>query len=304
MKKLTAWMLLMLALMFGQTACAETFRIVASNFPCYDFARQVAGEKAEVTMLIRPGTEVHSFEPSPSDILSVGDADMFVYVGGESDVWAEEILASFDNPPMAVRMMDHVKLLEEEHHVGDGHHHHEHDELALDEHIWTSPKNAVQMVRAMEEALCAVMPEEEEFFRANADRYAAEIEALDAEIEAIVAGAVRDELLFADRFPFLYMAHDYGFHYSAAFTSCATDTEPSAKKLVELIETIREESIPVVYTIEMSNGAIARTLAEETGAEIMEMHSVQTVTRSEFEAGESYVSLMRKNVEAMRKGLN
>ena len=129
MKKLTAWMLLMLALMFGQTACAETFRIVASNFPCYDFARQVAGEKAEVTMLIRPGTEVHSFEPSPSDILSVGDADMFVYVGGESDVWAEEILASFDNPPMAVRMMDHVKLLEEEHHVGDGHHHHEHDTL-------------------------------------------------------------------------------------------------------------------------------------------------------------------------------
>ena len=288
-------------------ACAETLDVVATNFPCYDFARQVAGEAAEIRMLIRPGTEVHAFEPAPSDILTIADADLFVYVGGESDSWADDILESFDDAPKVVRVMDHVSLLEEEHYEGDGHshhHHHEHGELALDEHIWTSPKNALQMLRAVEDALCDASPENAETFRANANAYAVQIEALDTELKNIVAGAKRHTLVVADRFPFLYMAHDYGLEYNAAFTSCASETEPSAKKLVELIEAIRADEIPVVYTIEMSAGNIARTLAEETGAEIMELHSVQTVRQTEFDKGESYVSLMRKNLAAIEKGLN
>lgn len=305
MKKIIALTFFVLCLCFS--ACAETLDVVATNFPCYDFARQVAGEAAEVRMLIRPGTEVHAFEPAPSDILAIGDADLFVYVGGESDSWADDILESFDDAPNVVRVMDHVSLLEEEHYEGDGHahhHHHEHGELALDEHIWTSPKNALQMLRAVEEALCQVSPENAGAFHQNADAYAEQIEALDAALENIVAEAKRHTLLVADRFPFLYMAHDYGLEYSAAFTSCASETEPSAKKLVELIEAIRADDIPVIYTIEMSTGSIARTLSEETGAEIMELHSVQTVRQTEFDAGESYVSLMRKNLAAIEMGLN
>lgn len=305
MKKIAAALLLGLALLFGTFACAEELKIVATNFPCYDFVRQVAGGKAEVTMLIAPGTEVHAFEPSPSDILKVSGADLFVYVGGESDVWADDILESFDDGPQAVKLMEHVHLLEEVHYEGDGHHHHhDHDELAFDEHVWTSPKNALQMLRAVEAAICEADAENADFYHGNADAYAAQIEQLDEELARIVAEGKRHDLMFADRFPFLYMAHDYGLHYSAAFTSCASETEPSAKKLVELIEIIREEEIPVVYTIEMSTGAIARTLAEETGAEVLEMHSVQTVRRSEFDAGESYVSLMQKNLAAIEKGLN
>ncbi len=296
--------LLMLALLWMNAACGEELRVVASNFPCYDFVRQVAGELADVEMLTPPGTEVHSFEPSPSDILSVGNADLFVYVGGETDVWADDILASFEDGPAAVRLMEHVQLLEEEHYEGDGHHHHDHAHLALDEHIWTSPKNALQMLRAVEDALCGADSANADAYHANADAYAAQIETIDAELTRIISEGKRHDLLFADRFPFLYMAHDYGLHYSAAFTSCASETEPSAKKLVELIEIIRAEQIPVVYTLEMSTGTIARTLAEETGVEVMEMHSVQTVRQSEFEAGESYVSLMTKNLAAIEKGLN
>lgn len=304
MKKVAAMVFIFFVLCISGLACAEPLKIVAANFPCYDFARQAAGENADVTMLIRPGTEVHSFEPSPSDILTIGDADLFVYVGGESDAWVDDILESFDDGPQAVRLMDHVHVLEEVHYEGDGHHHHhDHSELALDEHIWTSPKNALQMLRAVEEALCAADPDHKAHYQANVNAYAAEIEVLDAELTRIVAEGARHDLLFADRFPFLYMAYDYGLHYSAAFTSCATETEPSAKKLVELIEIIREEKIPVVYTIEMSTGAIARTLAEETGVEVMEMHSVQTVRQSEFDDGESYVSLMKKNLAAIEKGL-
>ncbi len=306
MKKIAALLMMGFALCLCVSAHAEELRVVATNFPCYDFVRQVAGESAEVTMLIRPGTEVHSFEPSPSDILTIGGADLFVYVGGESDAWADDILESFDDGPQAVKLMEHVQLLEEVHYEGDGHHHHHHDhsELALDEHIWTSPRNALQMLRAVEEALCDADPSGAEVFHENADAYAAEIEQLDRELAEIVAEGKRHDLLFADRFPFLYMAHDYGLHYSAAFTSCASETEPSARKLVELIEIIREEDIPVVYTIEMSTGAIARTLAEETGAEVLELHSVQTVRRSEFDAGETYISLMKKNLAAIEKGLN
>lgn len=287
-------------------ALAEPMQIVATGFPCYDFARQVAGESADVTMLIRPGVEVHSYEPSPSDILTIGQADMLVCIGGESDVWVDDILASFgENAPVCVRLMDAAETLETSHEGHDHHHHHhDHSELSLDEHIWTSPRNAVRMVRAVEDALSEQMPDSAEIFHSNADAYAAEIEAIDAELESIVEEGARHKLVFADRFPFLYMAHDYGFEYAAAFTSCAAETEPSAHTLVHLIETIRENEIPVVYTIEMSNGAIARTLAEETGAEILEMHSVQTVTRSEFNDGETYVSLMKKNLEAIRKGLN
>ena len=140
--------------------------------------------------------------------------------------------------------------------------------------------------------------------RANAGAYAAEIERIAAELTALVEGGVRRELVFADRFPFLYLAHDYGLEVHAAFASCTAETEPSAQTLVELIQIIESDGIPAVYTIEMSTGAIARTIAEETGVEILTLHSMQTVTQQEFDAGETYVTLMERNLEALRKGLS
>ena len=196
--------------------------------------------------------------------------------------------------------MDSVEALEEEEVEGDEHHH----ETELDEHIWTSPKNALKMLRALETAMCEALPERAEVFHANADAYAAQIESIDARLTEMIGHAKRREVIFADRFPFLYLAHDYGLSYEAAFSSCTSETEPSAQTLVRLIRAIQADGIPVVYTIEMSNGAIARTLAEETGVEILSMHSAQTVTQAEFDAGESYVSLMEKNLAALERGLN
>lgn len=295
--------LCMILLILGNFAVAEGKTVVATSFPCYDFARQVAGEHCEIKLLIRPGTEVHSYEPSPSDILSIGGADLFVYIGGSGDVWAEEILNSFSGEgPATVRLMESVEGIEAEHHHDE--HDHTHGELELDEHIWTSPKNAVRMVEMVAESMIEAMPEHAGDFRANADAYIEKIREIDARLEQIVAGGRRSELVVADRFPFLYLAHDYHLSYSAAFTSCATDTEPSAQILVELIQKIVSDKIPVVYTIEMSTGTIANTLAEETGVEILTLHSAQTVTQEEFESGESYVTLMEKNLDAIAKGLN
>ena len=298
-EEMKKWICL-LATCFMMALCgafAEGGEIVTTNFPCYDFARQIAGDAAQVRMLIRPGVEVHSYEPSPADILSIGSADLFVYIGGESDVWVDGILDSFGTEaPASLKLMDSVSLLEEEEH--------DHDELAYDEHIWTSPRNAIAMVRAVEAALCEALPESADVFHANADAYAAELAEIDAALTEIVANGARKELVFADRFPFLYLAHDYGLSCSAAFTSCTAETEPSAQTLVKLIEIIQRDHIPVVYTIELSTGTIARTVAEETGVEILTLYSAQTVTQAQFDAGESYASLMWQNLEAIEKGLN
>lgn len=310
MKKVLAIILMVTMLLLNGAALAETPVVVATSFPCYDLVRQVLGEHGEVRLLIRPGTEVHSYEPSPSDILSIGEAEVFVYVGGESDAWVEDILSSLGQEiPRTILLMDSVELLESEHHHAEADHDHQHEEhdhesLEMDEHIWTSPKNALLMLEMVVDALCQEMPEFEEDFRANGERYAAEIEAIDRELTGIIEEGTRRKVIFADRFPFLYLAHDYDLAYDAAFNSCTTETEPSAQKMVELIEEIVTEKIPVVYTIEMSNGKIAKTIAEETGVEILSLHSIQTVTQQEFDRGETYVTLMRKNLDALRKGLS
>lgn len=291
-----------LALALCASAAAEgDLQIVATDFPCYDFARAVCGDGAEVTMLLKPGTEAHSYDPTPADILAVGGADLFVYIGGESDAWVEGILAGFgDEGPAALRMMDVVSPLEEE---GEEDHDHEAEGPEYDEHIWTSPVNAICMVNALGDALGGIDPERAARYAANAAAYAAQIEALDARFREIVDESEVREVVFADRFPFLYFVREYGLNYLAAFPSCTADTEPTPQTMLSLIREVTEKGIPAVYTIELSTQAVARTVAEETGAEILTMHSIQTVSQDEFDAGETYVSLMERNAEALREGL-
>ena len=278
--------------------------IVCTDFPCYDFARQAAGDGAEVVLLLKPGTEAHAYDPTPSDILAISGADLFVYIGGESDAWVESILGSFDDSerPRTLRMMDVVgDLLEEDDDAG--HHHEGEDGPEYDEHIWTSPVNAAKMVRAVGLALSEIDSEHSEAFVQAAEDYARRIEQLDAQIRSIVQSADRHTLIFADRFPFAYFVREYGLDYLAAFPSCTADTEPMPQTILSLIQAVESEGIPVVYTIELSTQNVARTVSEETGAQIRTMHSMQTVMQEEFDAGETYESLLRKNIDALREGL-
>lgn len=297
---------LLAALLLLLTLCAAGYAegrpsVVCTDFPCYDFARQAAGDRAEVTMLLKPGVEAHSFEPTPADIISIGEADLFVYIGGESDAWADSILEGFDgeDAPATLRMMDCVGDLVEE----EGEHHHD-EGPEYDEHIWTAPQNAAKMARAAGEKLAEIDPANGEEYRANAEAYAAQIGEIDAEIADIVANARRRTLVFADRFPFVYLVRAYGLDYLAAFPSCTADTEPSAQIVTALIKKVVDERIPAVYTIELSTQAIAKTVAEETGAQILTLHSMQTLSQADFDAGASWVSLMRDNVAALKAGLN
>ena len=299
MKKILSTLVL-LALLALPGVAEGRLNVVAANFPCYDFARQVVGDRGDVTLLIKPGVEVHAYEPAPADIIAIGEADLFVYIGGEGDAWADNILAGFDDgkAPATLRMMDVVTPLEEE---GDDV---AHDAPEYDEHIWTSPKNAMAMVAALADTLCALDTANADAYRVAADGYITQIGELDAAFEAVVANGARRELVFADRFPFLYFTREYGLDYLAAFPSCTADTEPTPQTLMLLIQRVVEDHIPAIYAIELSTQAVARTVAEETGAEILTLHSMQTVTQEEFDAGETYTSLMARNLEAVRTGLN
>lgn len=312
MRKLTT--LLILFLCAALTGCAaaqpeapaEGIKVVCTSFPCYDFARAVLDDAAEIRMLISPGAEVHSYEPSPSDILDISDCDLFVYIGGESDVWVDSILESLGGEaPRTLRLFDCVEALEEETLAEMTFHEHagEEEETEYDEHIWTSPRNAVRMVTAVADTMTEIAPELRGEITANAERYTGGIERVDARIREILTDARRDTIVFADRFPLLYFVREYGLDYTAAFPSCTSESEPSAHTVAALIDRIRAEEIPVVFRLELSSGRIADSIAEETGAAVRTFYSAQTISQTDFEGGETYVSLMERNVEALKEAL-
>ena len=312
--------LLCVLLLTGCAAPSETAEdgkvsVVCTLFPYYDFARQIAGDRAEVTLLLAPGREAHSFEPTPRDALTVANADVFIYNGGEGETWVEDLLdAAGENIGTSACMMDFVDAREEEIVEGmqvreehDHEHEHNHDEdsdeIEYDEHIWTSPENAVILCRAVCEAMCTQDSANADFYRVNCEDYCAQIAALDEQFRTLRAEAKRDLLVFADRFPMLYFCESYDLRYRAAFHGCSTDTEPSLATLKYLIDKVNGEHIPVVCTIDLSSRKIAEAVSESTGAEIVTLWSMQTVSRADFDAGETYVSLMTRNLDTLRKGL-
>ena len=331
-------LLLALALSLSLAACAAPaekadggkLQIVTTLFPYYDFARAIAQDRADVTLLLSPGREAHSFEPTPLDAVTISEADVFLYNGGEGEYWVESMLdAAGEHIAVASRMMDYVDALNEEYVEGmqgaDGHDHdHEHgshddhddhdhdheedehdsDEVEYDEHIWTSPKNAVVLCRAVCDAICRADAENAAFYRANCENYCAQLEDLDARFAALCESAPRRLLIFADRFPMLYFCREYGLDYRAAFHGCSGDTEPSLATIKFLIDKVENENIPVVYTIDFGTKKVAAVVSECTGAAVDTLYSMQTVSRADFDAGETYLTLMERNYEALRKGLN
>jgi zinc transport system substrate-binding protein len=255
-------------------------------------------------MLLPPASESHSFEPTPKDIITIQNSDVFIYVGGESDVWVDRILDSMDISKMKViRMMDEVNVVEEEVVEGMEEEAEEEEGVAYDEHVWTSPQNAVRIVEAITETLCKVDTANADSYRQNADDYIAQIVELDSEFQTIVNNAKRKTIIFGDRFPFRYFADAYGLAYFAAFPGCSTETECSAATIAFLINKVKAEKIPVVFHIELGNERMADTIAEETGAEKLLLHACHNISKRDFENGITYVDLMRQNVENLRRAL-
>ena len=334
MRKRMLSLLLALALLPIVSACGAAdlhdaeddgrLKVVATLFPYYDIAREIAGDCAEVSLLISAGRESHSYEPTPLDIIDISRADLFLYNGGADETWATEVLAVTDHG-MAIPMLEQVERREEQmvegmqadrghdhsHEAEDcdapGHHHEELDphahEIEYDEHIWTSPVNAMTIAKVTAEALSELDGENAAVYEANLAAYLAELETLDAALRETVAHGKRDLIVLADRFPLLYFCEEYGLDYRAAFLGCSTETEPSAATMAYLIDRVREESIPCVYYLENSSGIVAEAIAEATNAEPCLIYSCQTISVADHRSGESYLSLMWRNVAALQKGL-
>lgn len=298
---------------------AGGFSIVATSFPAYDLARAVCGQEAEITLLLPPGAESHSYEPTPRDILAVEDCGLFLYLGGESDAWVETILSSLDAPAETLRMIDCVETLEEEPLEGmtaQGHSHDDHDDNddhddhdgrglgevhEIDEHVWTAPENAGRIARAIARRAAELDPGNAEVYLAAADAYQREIDALDRDFRAFFDTTGEKTLVFGDRFPLRYFAEAYGLTCYAAFPGCSTQTEPSAATVAFLTEKVREEGISTVFYIEFSNHLVADSIAEAAGAETALFHSCHNVSRQDLEAGATYLSLMRGNLETLKR---
>jgi len=293
----------------GQSTDSDKISIITSSFPPYDFAKQIVGDLAEVTMLLPPGGDSHSYEPSLKDMAKISNADIFIYVGGESDVWVDRILSTVDTSKMKIiTLMDCVEVVEEEIKEGMTTEEHEHEEdeehePEYDEHVWTSPRNAVLIVEKITSALLNLDDNSSEYLK-NKVEYIDKLMELDQEFTDIVANAKRKTLVFGDRFPFLYFVKAYGLDYYAAFPGCADDTEPSIKTVSFLIDKVKNESIPVVFHAEMGNVKMATTIANDSGAVVRQLHACHNISKDEFAAGVSYVDIMKENAKVLKEALN
>lgn len=263
--------------------------VITSNFPLYDFVREIGGDRVNVQLLLKPGAESHSFEPSPQDMIAIEEADLFFYIGGESEYWVKSLTNH-----RAVALLDSVEGKEE----ADGHEH------ETDEHIWTSPKNAMKMAETICGELCRIDSDNQQFYEENLWRYSEELEALDHRFFEIVEHGERQKVVFGDRFPFLYFAEEYGLSYVAAFPGCASQAEPSAAVMAELIDTVQKEKIPIVFYLELSNRSVAEAIADATGAKTALFHSCHNVSKQEFDEGATYLSLMNQNAERLEEALH
>ena len=289
----------------------KKYSVVSTSFPGYDFARAVTkNTNISTKMLVKPGAETHTYEPTPQDIIDIKNADMFVYVGGDSDDWVKKVLKDVDTKKThVVKLVDLVSTVEEEIVEGmedeDEHdHEHDHDEEEegpeIDEHVWTSPKKAMEIVKKIAKVASEIDAAEKNKIDDNAEKYVAEIAQVDKDLHQAIDGKI-SEIVVADRFPFRYFADEFGLKYAAAFSGCSEQTEASAKTISFLINKVKQDKVKKIYKIELSNGKIAETVSKDTGAEVLELHSAHNVTANDFSKGVTYVDLVKRNLAALSK---
>lgn len=321
----------------------KKLKIVATLFPQYDFARQIAGDYADVTLLLPPGMESHSYDLRPADMIEIRESDMFIYTGKYMEVWARTIIDSLDDSVMVVDVSDGITLEKEEDYFVDEHSAHEHsthehithedtdedDEHGAhedtdeddehdshaghshsghtheyDPHIWTSPVYAMQMVENIVDALMEKDPQHAEEYRQRADEYIDKLAEVDAAFRQVSEESARRTIFFGGRFAMTYFVREYDFDCVSAYHDCSAESEPSISSVMRMIDEIKESGAKAVYYEELADPKVARTIAEETGVKLLLLHSAHNVSRQEYESGVTYLDIMWNNVEKLKEGLN
>ena len=296
----------------------KPLRIVTTIFPEYDWVREVLGDKfqeADVTMLIDNGVDLHSYQPTADDIIKISNCDLFIYVGGESDEWVEDVLEDADNENMVALSLlnvlgedaveeEMVEGMEEEDHDHEEEEEHEHE---FDEHVWLSLKNAAVFCEVISEELAYIDPDNGDIYRENAKNYIEQLNKLDKEYENTVLNASKKTVLFGDRFPFRYLVNDYGIDYYAAFSGCSAESEASFETVAFLANKVNDLGLNYVLTIENSNQSIAQTIIENTdekNQQTLILNSMQSLTKEDADNGKTYLSIMEDNLNTLRDALS
>ncbi len=319
----------------AESTDTEPFKIVTTIFPEYDWTREILGDNpanAELIMLLDKGVDLHNFQPTAQDIMNISTCDLFVYIGGESDGWVADALKEAVNPDMVVinileslgelaKEEELVEGMEEDHeheeetheedeeHADEENHEegedHEH-EGELDEHVWLSLRNAIELTNTIADAIKQIDPTNAEIYTANTEAYIQKLTALDSEYQAAIATKERNTILFGDRFPFRYLVDDYDINYYAAFSGCSAETEASFETVTFLANKVDELKLPYVMTIEGTDHRIAETIISNTtdkNQEVLTIDSMQSTTSEAIANGTTYLSLMEKNLEVLKQAL-
>lgn len=289
---------------------SNKIQIIATLFPNYDFVKQIGGDKVEVTLLLNAGVDSHNYEPSVRDMKNISDSDIFIYTGFTSEPWAEEIIDSLENSNCKiVDSSKNIELIESEEFaesynaIGSSSHEHSNDleHYEYDGHIWLDPQNAIKMIDNICDALCEYDESNSEYYRENAENYKNEIQELDLEIEEAMNNLDSNVLVFGGEFAYSYFIKRYDLEYVSVYSSCGEEAEPSVQEVRSVIDYINENDVKKVYYEELSEGTVAKMISEETEAEAIVFYTLHNVSTGEIEAGENYVSIMRKNLENITK---
>lgn len=309
---------------FSMASCAQCelsskpdkIDIICTTFSEYDWTREVTkgSENVEITYLLDNGVDLHNYQPSAEDIMKISDCDMFIYVGGESDKWVTDALKESRNPNMeVVKLLDVLGNFAKEEEIKEGMEAEEEDDEAedegpeYDEHVWLSLKNAVICCDSICQSLCKLDSKGADTYRENLKNYKAELADLDGEYTEMAENAKVKTVIFGDRFPFRYLVDDYNIDYYAAFVGCSAETEASFDTIVTLANKMDELKLDTIFTIENSDDSIAKSIIENSqnkNRNIESLNSIQSVTADMVSGGTTYISLMKENLETLRKVLD
>lgn len=293
----------------SKTSNTEKIKVTASNFASYDFLRAIIGDNdnIELTFLLGPGKDAHSYDPTAQDLITIQNSDLFIYIGGEMEKWADRVLSTLDTSnTKVICVADDIKTIDEQEIDGaESGEEEDEEEGAFDEHIWTSPDNAITMVNTLEKSMEEIDSSNSSKYKQNVENYIAKIKNVDKQIQEIIDNKKRDRLVFGDKMPMQYFINYYKLQVSAAFSGCSTEMEPSSKTIAYLVNKAKEENTPVILYIELNNGKVANTIANEVGngCKAMPIQTLHNVSKNDFDNGETWVSLMERNLDVLKAAL-
>ncbi|MBO5397086.1 MAG: zinc ABC transporter substrate-binding protein [Clostridia bacterium] len=318
-KKLTASLLILIIAVTGLCACGDTqgktdrLQIVCTVFPYYDWVRNLTEgvEDADITLLLDSGTDLHSYQPAAKDIVTISSADLFIYTDGTSDKWVTDVLSSSQNDstvilPLMTNLPEESLFCVEA--IGEEEHHHEEGEEhshAHDEHIWLSLKNAMKLCENIKNVLCDIDSENAEIYKANFIKYHSELQKLDEAYSRTLSSCQKNTVVFADRFPFIYLINDYGLSYHAAFSGCSAESEASFETVKRLADEIDTLGLTHILITETSDGSVAKTVKDSTkekNQEILVLNALQSVTKENL--ADSYIEVMTENLAILKEALS